>query len=36
MKIAVTCEKGFVFQYFRHASEFAVYDCAGRTERLGK
>ena len=27
MKIAVTCENGFVFQHFGHTPEFAVYDC---------
>ena len=29
MKIAVTCENGFVFQHFGHTPEFAVYDCEG-------
>ena len=27
MKIAVTCENGFVFQHFGHTPEFVVYDC---------
>ena len=37
MKIAVTCENGFVFQHFGHTPEFAVYDCArGQISRKEK
>ena len=33
MKIAVTYEKGQVFQHFGHTKEFKVYDCRdGRVE----